>query len=137
MASFNFTSDKKPLTVFGMAGLADIVLLLLIFFLLTSNFIPQFGIQVNLPQADTTVPTEAERVSVSLTKDGVFYVDGERTPRDGLLEAITQAKGTKTSLVLRPDRESMTGDAVRVMAIAKALNMRIHVATEREDLRPR
>lgn len=137
MASFNFTSDKKPLTVFSMAGLADIVLLLLIFFLLTSNFIPQFGIQVNLPQADTTAPTEAERVTVSLTKDGVFYVDGERIPRDGLLEAITQAKGTKTSLVLRPDKESKTGEAVRVMAIAKALNLRIHVATEREDLRPR
>ena len=137
MASFNFTSDKKPLTVFGMAGLADIVLLLLIFFLLTSNFIPQFGIQVNLPQSDTTVLTEPERVTVAITKDGTFYVDGQRTPSEQLLEALTEAKGTKTSLVLRPDKESTTGDAVRVMAIAKALDMRIHIATEREDLRPR
>ncbi len=137
MASFNFTSDKKPLTVFSMAGLADIVLLLLIFFMLTSNFIPQFGIQVNLPQADTSAPTEATRVTIALTEDGTFYVDGQRVASEGLSEAITEAKGTKTALVLRPDKKSMTGDAVRVMAIAKALNMSILVATEREDLRPR
>ncbi len=137
MASLDFTSGKKPLTVFSMAGLADIVLLLLIFFMLTSNFIPQFGIQVNLPQADTSAPTEATRVTVAITKDGTFYVDGQRVPSEGLFEAVTEAKGTKTALVLRPDKESMTGDAVRVMAIAKALNMSILVATEREDLRPR
>ena len=137
MASFSFTSDKKPLTVFSMAGMADVVLLLLIFFLITSNFIPQFGIQVNLPQADTSAPTEATRVTVAITKEGVFFVDGNRVPRESLFEAMTEAKGTKTALVIRPDKESMTGDAVRVMAIAKALNMSILIATEREDLRPR
>ncbi len=137
MASFNFTSDKKPLTVFSMAGMADIVLLLLIFFLITSNFIPQFGIQVNLPQADTSAPTEATRVTVAITKEGVFFVDGNRVPREGLFEAMTEAKGTKTALVLRADKESMLGLSVTVMAIAKALNLNILVAAEREDLRPR
>ena len=137
MASFNFTSDKKPLTVFSMAGMADVVLLLLIYFMITSNFIPQFGIQVNLPQADTSAPTEATRVTVAITKDGVFFVDGNRVPREGLLEAMTEAKGTKTALVLRADKESMLGLSVSVMAIAKALNLNILIASEREDLRPR
>ncbi len=94
MASLNFTSGKKPLTVFSMVGVADIVLLLLIFFMLTSNFIPQFGIQVNLPQANTSAPTEATRVTVAIPKDGVFYVDGQRVPREGLFEAMTEANGT-------------------------------------------
>ncbi len=137
MASFSFTSGKEPLTVFSMAGMADIVLLLLIFFLITSNFIPQFGIQVNLPQADTSAPTEATRVTVAITKEGVFFVDGNRVPREGLFEAMTEAKGTKTALVLRADKESMLGLSVSVMAIAKALNLNILIASEREDLRPR
>jgi len=137
MASFSFTSGKEPLTVFSMAGMADIVLLLLIFFLITSNFIPQFGIQVNLPQADTSAPTEATRVTVAITKEGVFFVDGNRVSREGLFEAMTEAKGTKTALVLRADKESMLGLSVSVMAIAKALNLNILIASEREDLRPR
>ena len=137
MASFNFTSDKKPLTVFSMAGMADVVLLLLIYFMITSNFIPQFGIQVNLPQADTSAPTEATRVTVAITKEGVFFVDGNRVSREGLFEAMTEAKGTKTALVLRADKESMLGLSVSVMAIAKALNLNILIASEREDLRPR
>ena len=36
----NFSTERKLLITFSQAGLADIVLLLLIFFLLTSNFIP-------------------------------------------------------------------------------------------------
>ena len=79
--AFDFSSGKKPLKVFGMAGLADIVLLLLIFFLLTSNFIPQFGIQVNLPQADAAAPNEPNHVSVAITAEGQYYVDGNQVAR--------------------------------------------------------
>ncbi|MDX1548029.1 MAG: biopolymer transporter ExbD [Rhodothermales bacterium] len=137
MASFDFSTGKKPLTAYGMAGLADIVLLLLIFFLLTSNFIPQFGIQVNLPQADASAPNEPNHVTVAITKEGQFYVEGNRIPRDGLLEAITQARSTRSALVLRADREATIEQFAEVATIAKALDLRVLMATERGDLRPR
>lgn len=135
--AFDFSSNKKPLTVFGMAGLADIVLLLLIFFLLTSNFIPQFGIQVNLPQADAAAPNEPNHVAVAITREGSYYVDGNQVPRDGLLQAISDAKGTRTALVIRADEEATIEQFTRVAAIAKAVDLRVLMATEREDLRPR
>lgn len=137
MASFSFSSDNKPLKVFGMAGLADIVLLLLIFFLLTSNFIPQFGIQVNLPQADAAAPNEPNHVAVAITKEGGYYVDGSRVPREGLLEAVTEAQGTKTALVIRADKDATIDQFTAVAAIAKATGLRVLMATDREDLRPR
>lgn len=131
------SATRKPLSTFSLAGLTDIVLLLLIFFLLTSSFIPQFGIQVNLPKADTTAPMDQQYVTVVITEDGRFYVDQEQIPREGLLGAIRTARGTKTALVLRADQEATVGQFAHVASIAKALDLRVLMATEREDLRPR
>jgi biopolymer transport protein ExbD len=129
----DFSVEKKPLSTFGLAGLADIVLLLLIFFLLTSNFIPQFGIQVNLPEAESAPPAEAQYVNVAITAEGQYYVDQNRVPEDGLLGAIRQARGTREALVLRADQEATVAQFATVASIAKALDLRVLMATERED----
>lgn len=130
--SLHFSSYKKPLTMFSLAGLTDIVLLLLIFFLLTSNFIPQFGIQVNLPQAQAGATTDDQFVTVSITENGDYYVDQQLTPRDNLLNAIRDAQGAKTALVLRADRRATIEQFALVANYAKALNLRVLMATERE-----
>ncbi len=135
--AFDFSSDKKPLSMFGMAGLADIVFLLLIFFLLTSNFIPQFGIQVNLPQADVSSPNEAQNMTVAITKEGYFFVDGNRVPRVRLLDAMIEAKGSRTGLVIRADKQATVDDFVYASTNGKALGLVIKVQTELPVVSPR
>ncbi|MFW5955632.1 MAG: ExbD/TolR family protein [Rhodothermales bacterium] len=134
--TFDFSTSRKPLTVFSMAGLTDIVLLLLIFFLLTSNFIPQFGIQVNLPEADTSSPATGQFVTVVITEDGDYYVDQDRTSRENLLDAMRQVRGDRTAVVLRADRQATIEQFAAVASTARALDLRVLMATEREDLRP-
>ncbi|NND72871.1 MAG: biopolymer transporter ExbD [Rhodothermales bacterium] len=128
----SFTTPKKPISVFSLAGLADIVLLLLIFFLLTSNFIPQFGIQVNLPQANAAAPMESQYVTVAITEDGNYYVNQNRTDEAGLMSAVRAARGDKVAVVIRADEEATVGQMARVASIAKALDLRVLMATERE-----
>ncbi len=134
---FNFESTRKPLTKFGMAGLADIVLLLLIFFLLTSNFIPQFGIQVNLPQADATAPNEPSHVSLAITADGQYFVSGNLVEREGLLAAVLEARASHTALVIRADQAATIDQFTAAASAGRAAGLRILMATDREDLRPR
>lgn len=133
----SFSTPKEPVTAYSLAGLADVVLLLLIFFLLTSNFIPQFGIQVNLPDADAAAPMESQYVTVVITDDGRYYVNQTPTPEEQLLGAIRDARGTRTSIVLRADKEATVGQFATVAGIAKALDLRVLMATEREGLRRR
>lgn len=133
----NFREDsniKEPLYMFSQSSLTDIILLLLIFFLLTSSFVTNFGIRVNVPQAASSVTTEANQISVAVTPEGEFYVDGEQTPRANLSLVIRQAYQNKpnASLVIRADRDARVDDAVRVMNIGRALNMNIVMATERD-----
>lgn len=131
---FRKDSDRmEPLTLFSQSSLTDIVLLLLIFFLLTSSFVTNFGIKVNIPKAETGAQTESQFITVAVTKDGQFYVDGSIISSGMLASALREAKENKPqgTLVLRADKDAIVDDAVRVMNIAKALELNIIMATER------
>jgi biopolymer transport protein ExbD len=132
--SIDFSTDKKPLIAFSLAGLADVVFLLLVFFLLTSSFIPQFGIQVNLPRTNTSAPTDAQYVTVVLTAEGQYYVDQNQVPRDQLLPVIQNSLNGRTSLVMRADQDATVGQFAAVASVARALNLRVLMATERESI---
>lgn len=136
MASFDFGSEYKPLSAFSMSGLADIILLLLIFFILTSSFVTQFGIQVTLPKAETGATVDNQYVNVTITDEGSFFVQGERTEKDQLLESIRNSEVEAPVLLLRADEDATVGQFATVANIAKALNMRVLMATERESGRP-
>lgn len=131
---FRDGSRSEPLTMFSQSSLTDIILLLLIFFLLTSSFVTDFGIQINVPQAQSSVNSESSQISVAVTPEGTFFVDGEQTPRAGLSDAIRLAYQNKpnSTLVVRADRDAKVDDAVQAMNIGKALNMNIMMATERD-----
>lgn len=128
----DFSTTRKPETQFSLAGLTDIVLLLLIFFLLTSNFIPQMGIRVNLPQTDAAAPTEAQYITVAITEEGTFYVNQDQVERAQLLDAVRQARGDRTALVLRADQNATVAQFATVASVAQALDLRVLMATERE-----
>ena len=126
-------SIKEPLYMFSQSSLTDIILLLLIFFLLTSSFVSNFGIRVNVPQAESSVTNQASQISVAITPEGDFFVDGERVSRGSLSAEIRQSYQNKpgASLVVRADRDARVEDAVYAMNIGKVLNMNIVMATER------
>jgi biopolymer transport protein ExbD len=72
-----FRSRRRPTLELGMTPLIDIVFLLLIFFMLTSRFVVQEGIQVDLPVTDRshTLPAE-ETIRITVRTGGVLVLDG-------------------------------------------------------------
>ena len=132
----DFSPSREPMTDISLAGMTDIVLLLLIFFLLTSSFIPQMGIQVTLPQVDSSAPVEEQAITVALTQDGTYYVDGSPVPASRLLEEIRSARTAQSTLILRADEGATIGQFASVASAARALDMRVLVATERPGRSP-
>jgi len=126
---------NKPLMHFSQSSLTDIVLLLLIFFLLTSSFVSNFGIKVNVPKAESGVQNEPQFVAVTITDEGQFYVGDRAEPVSEamLVNAMRQEyqRNPQATIVIRADKKAIIDDAVRVMNVAKALNMKIVIATER------
>ena len=75
--SAKFRPQRRPTLELGMTPLIDIVFLLLIFFMLTSRFVVQEGIQVDLPVTERshTLPAE-ETHRITVRSPEVIVMDG-------------------------------------------------------------
>jgi len=126
----DFSTGRKPLSSFSLTGMTDIVLLLLIFFLLTSTFVAQYGIRVTLPQVTAMAPPEELNISVTLTSDGTTYVDGRETPLAELEAALMAAAPGREAVLLRADQAATVGQFAQVASAARMAGLRILMATE-------
>ena len=129
----DFSTGRKPIVEFSLASLTDMVLLLLIFFLLTSSFTVQRAVQVTLPQVSAAAPLEQQYVAVTLTADGRFFVDDAETAQDDLVSAIEGARGERDALAVYADEAATVGQLAAVAAAGSALDMRVSIATDVEE----
>ncbi len=128
-----FEIRNKPLTIFTFASLTDIVLLLLIFFLLTSSFITQSGIRIQLPQSKTKEQLSDRHIIVTLTSESEIYVFNEKVGKDDLPTKLKEISGDDRDrlVVLRADRDVPIQGVIDVMDIARSVGLtRFVVATQ-------
>jgi biopolymer transport protein ExbD len=121
---------QLPLT-----SLIDIVFLLLIYFLLTTNFMVEEGIKIKLPQAKAAAPQTEEVITVYVDEQGNAFLGSEEVPLAKLFDRLREMiKNRENKLVVvRADRAVMLNKAVKVMDIAKAAGAdRLCLATEKE-----
>lgn len=120
---------QTPLT-----SLIDIVFLLLIYFLLTTNFLTEEGIRVQLPQAVSTVQQEDQELIVTLSPEGDVYLGAKALSLEDLLVIVHQRleAAPQTVVVLKADRALVLDRVVQVMDTIKAAGAaRLRLATER------
>ena len=128
--ALNFSTGRKPLAEFSLAGLTDIVLLLLIFFLLTSTFVVQAGVPVTLPRADAGPADNRNYLEVAITRDGLIYVAGQQVAPEEVESAIAAVQNGRDALVLRADAQATVEQFAQVAAAARRLDLRVLMATE-------
>ena len=106
---------------FDFAPMVDIVLLLLIFFLLTSNLAAkQNALPLDLPRASTTVQETPNLPLVSIDKSGKLYLNGKATTLTKLGAQLRPLIKTSGGLVgLRGDERGNYGAVVKVMDVIK------------------
>ena len=125
-------SKHKVEPNFSMSSMTDIVFLLLIFFMLTTNFITPSGLQVNLPASESTV-VEMQKVSVTITEDLNYYVNNKRVSRANvkteLRSALNEGKGV---VAIHIDKSVPTEHLVYVAGIANALEAKVSVVARPE-----
>ncbi len=123
----------KRMTALNPISIADIVLLLLIFFLLTSTFVIQQGIRVKLPKAFSEESATPDRVTITMTGEGKLFLGEEMVGLDNLeilLKDKIQIMGNPL-VVIRADRSIIIEKAVRVMDIAREAGAeKLLIATE-------
>lgn len=116
-------------------SLIDIVFMLLIYFLLTTNFIVDEGIKVKLPQAKAAAPQTQQEITVYVDKDGRVFLSNQQISQDLLFKKLKEMIGGQKDrlVVVKADRSVLLNNVVRVMDVAKAAGAeRLCLATEKD-----
>ncbi|MDC0637721.1 MAG: biopolymer transporter ExbD [Flavobacteriaceae bacterium] len=127
----NLRGRNKVSAEFSMSSMTDIVFLLLVFFLLTSPAITPDALDLLLPKAKGK-STHQQNASVSITKEGAFYVNKERTTKNALASALNKvfADEADPTLILRAEQGVPIEQAVFVMDLANQKGYRVVLAVK-------
>ncbi len=93
--------------------MADIVLLLLIFFLLTSTYLIQPGIKVHLPRTATKEAVTQEKITITITKSGAVYLEDKPVQIANFPYLLKDA--AEKVILIKADRDVTIDMTVRVM----------------------
>lgn len=120
---------SAPLT-----SIIDIVFLLLIYFLLTTNYMVDEGITVRLPKAQASAPQVQRELVVYIDEYGQTWVDKDSVSEDRLFTEVKArlAQRDNKSVIIRADRDLVLDKAVHVMDLVKAAGAgKLCLATEK------
>ena len=121
----------------NLTSLIDVVLLLLVFFMVSTTFVKQSEISIQLPEADNTarpVPSN-DRIDIMITEQGTYLINGQalinnrpETIRRGLQEI--SGGDTTLPLTISADADARHQDVVTAMDVAGRLGfVQIGIAT--------
>jgi biopolymer transport protein ExbD len=131
-------SRSKEEPEINLTSLIDVVLLLLVFFMVSTSFVREAEINIRLPEADAqpVEPAEAEVLEIGVTESGNYLVNGRQlvnSERRTLQRAIESVAGERRDLdvIIRGDARSLHQANVTAMSVAGELGFSsINIATE-------
>lgn len=128
----------------NLVSLIDVVLMMVVFFMLSSSLVDEGRIRVHLPQA-RDLPTgkpPAEPLVVSVTQQGGYLVNGHElinSSPDTLRAALLKEAGTDRSMrvTLRADARTTHQSVITAMDVLGRLGFaEMNIATVRQDQAP-
>jgi biopolymer transport protein ExbD len=108
--------SKKDVEI-AIVNLVDVIFILLIFFIMTTTFSKETGLDITKPAAGSAAQLEKENILVGISKDGTIHLD-ERQVDLAMLQAILRrelAEDADRAVVIVSDRDSDMGVVVDVM----------------------
>lgn len=119
----------------NMGPLIDCVFLLLIFFILTTDFVENSGIPVDKPQAASTTPIKEESVVIAITADERIYYGGREIGMFGIRPTVQRVlQLADVAVIIQADKDASHGTFARAYGEARAAGAtKVHFST-REDV---
>ncbi|MBU1061681.1 MAG: biopolymer transporter ExbD [Candidatus Omnitrophica bacterium] len=115
------------------APLIDCIFLLLIFFLLTSNFIFQPGIKINLPKAVTSEVVQENTLVITVTSDNRFYLNEAPITFVELKSKLKGMSSNQKPILIKADRDVALGKVVNIWDFCRDIGVtQINIATNQE-----
>lgn len=120
---------------FNMSSMTDIIFLLLIFFLLTSNFVTPSGLNIDTPSSKSGQKIMPE-INVGVTRNGEYYVNEVKTDliflEDYLTDILKDRTGDNRTVVIAIDKDAPTQYLINVAGVVAKLKAKTVISVKPE-----
>lgn len=118
-----------------LSPMIDCVFILLIFFIVTTTFVEETGVEVDKPQAASAVQLEKTSILIALTAKGEVVYGGREITLGGVTPLVKRMLqgGEELPVIVQADASAPSGMLVRVIDAAKLGGaLKVSVATRKE-----
>ena len=117
----NLTTKTARKVQINITSLIDVLFLLLIFFMISSTFVEQPGMKLDLPHAETSEVTEVKNLVLTIDADELLTLNKALITIEDLEQALQAgiAENADATLILKADETVSHGMVVQVMDVAK------------------
>ena len=121
----NFSSsqenERKTFNEINITPLTDIFLVLLIIMMVIAPSFQSIDNNIKMPNINSGLAIETKNATVSITKDGSYYLNEKKVTKDTLEENLTSIIDSleKKEVVVRADKETKSSEIMNVMKAAQ------------------
>jgi len=111
----------------------DVVFILLIFFIVTSVFVTEAGIDVSKPEASTAEARSKDLILIAISDDGQIWIDGEQLDPRFIRSRFERrlAETPNASVVIQGDRAAQNEHVMTILRAARDANIAaVSISTE-------
>lgn len=128
--TMRFREKRVTKSIINLTPMVDMLFLILLFFLVTSSFIEQPNIRLELPSTKYASTSKIEERTLTISQDGKLFYQNKPVERKDLIAILKDAfsRQDDKTLVLRADKNVPYGVVVDVMDAAKVAGLRRIVA---------
>ncbi len=123
---------RRKKTIINITSLIDVLFLLLIFLMVSTTFMEEPGMKLDLPKAQSAEIGEKKEVTLYITAQGEVFLNAEKIDIDSLKPKLTNYLEDlpEKQITLKADAQAVHGLVVEVMDIARQVGVqKLLVAT--------
>ncbi|MGM0461115.1 MAG: ExbD/TolR family protein [Fibrobacterota bacterium] len=132
---YGFIQREQKTAQVDMGPLLDMVFILLIFFVITTNFTRETGLDVDRPQAATSQSQDSENILVGISREGTYHIHGKQVSAQELKRIMENEynRHPEAAVIIVGDRGSPLGQSVEIIDISNRVGFsRVSIAAEQE-----
>lgn len=115
------TKSSKKLATLNLTSLIDVLFILIIFFAVSSTFLEQPGIELKLPEAETSESYTTQKVILYIDKNNNLFLNDQLITVNTMIEEIKKLGeiSVENSIVLKADKQVEHGQVIEIMDILR------------------
>ena len=127
--------EGEPMSDINIVPFVDIILVVLIIFMITTPFIVQPSININLPKAVTGEDTTPSQFNITIPKEGSLMVNGNAVGEDRLLALAEESALSSPDIqaIISADQEVSHGRVIAIIDTIRSAGIsRFAISTQRK-----